>query len=68
MTEILDTELANNGGPTRTHALVGGSPAIDIVTDGTCPPPFRDQRGAERPLDGNGGGGVACDIGSYERQ
>jgi hypothetical protein len=26
---ILDTELRNNGGPTDTHALVAGSPAID---------------------------------------
>jgi hypothetical protein len=27
--EILNTTLANNGGPTLTHALVAGSPAID---------------------------------------
>jgi hypothetical protein len=68
LTEILDTELANNGGPTRTHALVGGSPAIDTVTDGTCPPPARDQRGVRRPQDGNGDGGQACNIGSFERR
>ncbi len=68
LSEILDTGLANNGGPTRTHALVAGSPAIDAVNDGTCPPPGRDQRGVSRPQDGNGDGGIACDIGSFERQ
>jgi hypothetical protein len=30
--------LADNGGPTQTHAPLAGSPAIDAVT-GTCPPP-----------------------------
>ncbi len=56
---ILDTTLTNNGGPTETHALVAGSPAIDAVT-GTCPPPDFDQRGETRPQ------GAACDIGSFE--
>jgi hypothetical protein len=66
---ILNTTLANNGGPTRTHALVSGSPAIDAVTNvNTCPPPAKDQRGIARPQDGNGDGGVACDIGSFERR
>ncbi|MGH8504229.1 MAG: choice-of-anchor Q domain-containing protein [Gammaproteobacteria bacterium] len=65
---ILNTTLANNGGPTRTHALVAGSPAVDAVNDGTCPPPVRDQRGVRRPQDGNGDGGTACDIGSFERR
>jgi hypothetical protein len=66
---ILNTNLANNGGPTRTHALVQGSPAIDAVTNvNTCPPPAKDQRGIARPQDGNGDGGVACDIGSFERR
>jgi hypothetical protein len=59
---------SSNGGPTQTHALEGGSPATDTVTDGTCPPPARDQRGVKRPQDGNGDGGPACDIGSFERQ
>jgi hypothetical protein len=66
LSAILNTNLANNGGPTRTHALVAGNPAIDTVTDGTCPPPSTDQRGVRRPQDGNGDGGVACDIGSIE--
>jgi hypothetical protein len=64
---ILDPVLKNNGGPTPTHMLVEGSPAIDRVNDGTCPPPERDQRGWLRPRDGNGDGGLACDVGSVER-
>jgi hypothetical protein len=57
LSEILDTGLANNGGSTRTHALVAGSPAIDAINDGTCPPPAKDQRGVKRHQDGNGDGG-----------
>jgi CSLREA domain-containing protein len=52
--------LANNGGPTSTHALLGASPAIDAGTAYVCP--ATDQRGVSRPQ------GAACDIGSYERQ
>jgi CSLREA domain-containing protein len=51
--------LANNGGPTDTHALLPGSPAIDAGRPG-CPPPDTDQRGVVRPQ------GAACDIGSVE--
>ena len=53
--------LANNGGPTKTHALPAGSPAIDAI------PPFdpgctgTDQRGVARPR------GAGCDIGAFER-
>ncbi len=68
LSDILNPTLANNGGPTRTHALVPRSPAIDAVPDGACPPPDTDQRGVGRPQDGNGDGGVACDIGSFERR
>lgn len=49
--------LADNGGPTMTHALLTGSPAIDGVT-GTCE--TADQRGVPRPQ------GTGCDIGAYE--
>lgn len=52
--------LANNGGPTQTLALKKGSPAIDAVTVGPCPPPATDQRGVKRPQ------GAHCDIGAYE--
>jgi hypothetical protein len=51
--------LQNNGGPTRTHALLPGSPAIDAVPLGDCTVNI-DQRGVPRPQ------GVSCDIGAYE--
>jgi uncharacterized repeat protein (TIGR01451 family)/CSLREA domain-containing protein len=50
--------LGNNGGPTPTHALDAGSPAIDAGDDSECP--ASDQRGVTRPA------GASCDIGSYE--
>ena len=54
--------LAGNGGPTQTHALAPGSPAIDTGTE-ICPPtPPTDQRGVPRPQ------GPACDIGAFEVQ
>ncbi|MDO8615592.1 MAG: right-handed parallel beta-helix repeat-containing protein [Dehalococcoidia bacterium] len=49
---------ANNGGPTATHALLLGSPAIDAGGNLGCP--ATDQRGVARPQ------GSACDIGAYE--
>jgi hypothetical protein len=61
---ILNPILANNGGSTLTHALVPGSPAVDAVTGGGCPP--RDQRRFVRPVDGDGHGGARCDIGAVE--
>jgi CSLREA domain-containing protein len=51
--------LQDNGGPTWTHALLPGSPAID-ASSGDCPPPATDQRGVLRPQ------GAGCDIGSVE--
>jgi CSLREA domain-containing protein len=56
--------LADNGGPTQTHALLGGSPAIDAGRD--CPPPATDQRGMTRPVDGDGDTVAVCDIGAVE--
>jgi hypothetical protein len=50
--------LANNGGPTRTHALLLGSPAINTGTNVGCP--ATDQRGVPRPQSGT------CDIGAFE--
>jgi len=37
--------LQDNGGPTFTHALLPGSPAIDAGDPSFAPPPFFDQRG-----------------------
>lgn len=56
--------LQDNGGPTLTHALLPGSPAIDAAGSAGCPP--IDQRGGSRPLDGNGSGSAECDMGAYE--
>ena len=50
--------LAANGGPTRTHALLAGSPAIDGGT--ATGAPATDQRGVRRPQ------GAGIDIGAYE--
>ena len=61
--EPLLGQLQNNGGPTLTHALLQGSPAIDGGTDIGCP--ARDQRGALRQ-DGDADGTVTCDIGAFE--
>jgi hypothetical protein len=67
LSTILNTTLANNGGPTRTHALPRRSPAVDAVMD-TCPPPARDQRGVRRPQDGNKDGAAICGTGAFERR
>jgi hypothetical protein len=56
--------LANNGGPTMTHALVPGSPAINAGNPAFVPPPDFDQRGA--PFTRVAGGRV--DIGAFEVQ
>jgi hypothetical protein len=53
--------LANNGGPTKTIALLSGSPAIDVIPGTSCEAPI-DQRGVKRPQ------GTRCDIGAYERK
>ena len=48
LTSILNTTLDYNGGPTKTHALVLGSPAIDAVDSNLCFPADLDQRGFYR--------------------
>ena len=62
--------LANNGGPTQTHALLSNSPAIDRGTGVTSATffdcPETDQRGLTRPVDGDRDGTAACDIGAFE--
>jgi hypothetical protein len=61
-------ELADNGGPTMTHALGAGSVAIDAIPFDSCQVQ-EDQRGEPRP-----GGPILrsvdtmCDVGSVEVQ
>src|SRR5205807_473847 len=56
--------LQNNGGPTKTLALLTGSPAINRADDQDCSGQAKnvDQRGVTRPQ------GPHCDIGAYEYQ
>jgi hypothetical protein len=56
--------LQDNGGPTFTHALLPGSPAIDTGDPNFTGPPFSDQRGARFRRVFNG----RIDIGSFETQ
>ena len=56
--------LQDNGGPTLTHALLFGSPAMDAGDDSDCP--ATDQRGFIRPMDGDGDGTATCDIGAFQ--
>ncbi|MFQ5967888.1 MAG: choice-of-anchor Q domain-containing protein, partial [Acidimicrobiia bacterium] len=56
-TDPLLGPLADNGGPTQTHAIGAGSPALDTASP-TCP--ATDQRGITRPQ------GPSCDSGAFE--
>lgn len=61
--------LEDNGGPTKTHALLESSVAIDQIpevdcVDGAGEPLEADQRGEPRPA----GVGAACDVGAFEVQ
>jgi len=56
--------LADNGGPSQTHALLPGSSAIDTGTDDEVA--ATDQRGRLRIVDGNADGDVTVDIGAFE--
>ncbi len=71
LTDILDTTLQNNGGPTVTHALVSGSPAIDGVPSAYCvaPSPFRRRPARLHAQCGPRHSNPSpdeCDIGAYE--
>ncbi|MBA3832267.1 MAG: right-handed parallel beta-helix repeat-containing protein [Chthoniobacterales bacterium] len=62
--------LQDNGGATKTHALLNGSPAVDkgAAADGVA----TDQRGLFRPVDAPSlppaDGGDNSDIGAFEKQ
>lgn len=49
-------QLAANGGPTETDALLSGSPAIGNAVAAACP--ATDERGVPRPS--------ACDVGAFQ--
>lgn len=58
--------LGDYGGPTPTHELTEGSPAIDHALPGECP--ANDQRGFPRPIDGDHDAVPDCDSGAVELQ
>lgn len=63
------SSLADNGGPTPTHALSTISPAVDLIPSGTngCGTTYTtDQRGITRPIDGDGDSSGQCDVGALE--
>ena len=66
-TAVLEESLNDNGGLTKTHALIVRGRAVDA---GYCPGESTDQRGLSRPIDEpvmpNALDG--CDIGAYELQ
>jgi CSLREA domain-containing protein len=59
---VLNTTLANNGGPTKTHALVPGSAALDAGSNSLAAGLTTDQRGPGFPRVGN----ATVDIGAFE--
>jgi predicted outer membrane repeat protein len=63
-TDPLLGPLQDNGGPTFTHALLPGSPAINAGDPSFTPPPYYDQRGPlfRRVFNRR------IDIGSFETQ
>lgn len=65
--EAMIGPLEDNGGPTPTHALLFGSPALDAA-DPSCPTNVSatDQRGISRPVEGDGAGDARCDVGAVE--
>jgi hypothetical protein len=54
-----------NGGPTRTHAPMPGSPVLDAVPSASCGS-SSDQRGMSRPQDSDNAGVAACEMGAFE--
>ena len=54
--------LQDNGGATQTRVPPGA--AIDSALPAYCP--SHDQRGVQRPVDGDGNGSPVCDVGALE--
>lgn len=64
----IDLTLQNNGGRTRTHAIISGGDLHNQIPDGVngCVAGVKlDQRGYVR-AGGGGAGGSQCDVGAYE--
>jgi hypothetical protein len=62
-TDAMLAPPADNGGPTRTMALLAGSPAVNrlpVSANGCGTTVAADQRGFPRPT------GPGCDVGAYE--
>jgi hypothetical protein len=55
-----------SGGPTRTHALLNGSEAIDTGDVSITGAPSSDQRGKSRIADGDDDHAPRIDIGAFE--
>ena len=60
MTTLIDV----GGGSKKCVALETGSPAIDLGYGTYCSD--KDQRGFDRPVDGDDNGSINCDIGAFE--
>ena len=65
---LVGAGLKDNGGATRTFALLPGSDAIDMGVASSCEAEVGnlDQRGFRRPQDGDGDGKPVCDSGAFE--
>jgi len=69
LVSMLDV-LADYGGPTFTHALLPGSPALDAGSNelAVAAGLIQDQRSLDRFVDANDDGIATVDIGAYEQQ
>lgn len=65
LSDIINENLADNGGLTPTHALNALGPAIDFVPNKLCAQ-VTDQTGKVRPIDANNDGFADCDVGAFE--
>ncbi|MCA9892047.1 MAG: right-handed parallel beta-helix repeat-containing protein [Anaerolineae bacterium] len=65
LAEPLLGQLRYTGGPTSILPLGVASPALDLIPISQCVLQ-KDQRGIDRPIDGDGDGIAACDAGAFE--